>query len=112
MRPIVFMEKLVDHPKYGRQLKVERYEQEKPTTANGIVAYLSSEKFPGIGKKTAEKIVELLGEDAIEKIIADPSVLKQVSGLTKPKREMLAENDSSKSRDGSSNHGIESLWIR
>ncbi|HBK6942749.1 TPA: ATP-dependent RecD-like DNA helicase [Enterococcus faecium] len=86
-----FYGELVDHPKYGRQLKLERYEQEKPTTANGIVAYLSSEKFPGIGKKTAEKIVELLGEDAIEKIIADPSVLKQISGLTKPKREMLAE---------------------
>ncbi|NJE63372.1 ATP-dependent RecD-like DNA helicase [Enterococcus durans] len=86
-----FYGELVDHPKYGRQLKVERYEQEKPTTANGIVGYLSSEKFPGIGKKTAEKIVELLGEDAIEKIIADPSVLKQISGLTKPKREMIAE---------------------
>ena len=86
-----FYGELVDHPKYGRQLKVERYEQEKPTTANGIVGYLSSEKFPGIGKKTAEKIVELLGEEAIEKIIADPSVLKQISGLTKPKREMIAE---------------------
>ena len=47
-----FYGELVDHPKYGRQLKLERYEQEKPTTANGIVAYLSSEKFPGIGKKT------------------------------------------------------------
>ncbi len=36
-------------------------------------------------------MVELLGEEAIEKIIADPSVLKQISGLTKPKREMIAE---------------------
>ncbi len=84
-----FYGELVDHPKYGRQLKLERYEQEKPTTANGIVAYLSSEKFSGIGKKTAEKIVELLGEDAIEKIIADPSVLKQISSLTKPKEKCL-----------------------
>ena len=40
-----FYGELVDHPKYGRQLKVERYEQEKPTTVNGIVGYLSSEKF-------------------------------------------------------------------
>ncbi|MBO0432358.1 ATP-dependent RecD-like DNA helicase [Enterococcus sp. DIV0660C] len=86
-----FYGELVDHPKYGRQLKVERYEQEKPTTANGIVSYLSSEKFPGIGKKTAEKIVETLGEDAIEKIIEDPSLLRQISGLTKPKRDMIAE---------------------
>lgn len=86
-----FYGELVDHPKYGRQLKVERYEKEKPMTVNGVVSYLSSDKFPGIGKKTAEKIVELLGEDAIEKIITDPLVLKQVSGLTKSKREMIAE---------------------
>jgi exodeoxyribonuclease V alpha subunit len=86
-----FFGELVDHPKYGRQLKVERYEQEKPTTANGIIAYLSSDKFPGIGKKTAEKIVALLGEDAIERIISDPSELKKISGLTKEKRELIAE---------------------
>ncbi len=80
-----FYGELVDHPKYGRQLKVERYEQEKPTTVNGIVGYLSSEKFPGIGKKTAEKIVEQLGEEAIEKIIEEPSVLEQIAGLNQAK---------------------------
>ncbi|EOH88893.1 SF1B family DNA helicase RecD2 [Enterococcus villorum] len=86
-----FYGELVDHPKYGRQLKVERYEQEKPTTVNGLVGYLSSEKFPGIGKKTAEKIVEQLGEEAIEKIIEDPMVLKQIAGLNQTKREMIVE---------------------
>lgn len=86
-----FYGELVDHPKYGRQLKVERYEQEKPTTVNGIVGYLSSEKFPGIGKKTAEKIVEQLGEEAIEKIIEEPSVLEQIAGLNQAKRDMIVE---------------------
>ncbi|MEY8445417.1 ATP-dependent RecD-like DNA helicase [Enterococcus ratti] len=86
-----FYGELVDHPKYGRQLKVERYEQEKPTTVNGIVGYLSSEKFPGIGKKTAEKIVERLGEEAIEKIMDDPAILTQIAGLSQSKREMIVE---------------------
>ncbi|MBF8807432.1 MAG: ATP-dependent RecD-like DNA helicase [Enterococcus lacertideformus] len=86
-----FYGELVDHPKYGRQLKVERYEQEKPTTLNGIVGYLSSEKFPGIGKKTAEKIVEQLGEEAIEKIIETPTVLKDIAGLNQAKRDMIIE---------------------
>ncbi|MFV0560077.1 MAG: ATP-dependent RecD-like DNA helicase [Enterococcus sp.] len=86
-----FYGELVNHPKYGRQLKAERYEQEKPTTENGLIIYLSSDKFPGIGKKTAEKIVDVLGNQAIEKIIDDPDSLKVISGLTKPKREMIAE---------------------
>lgn len=43
---------------------------------NGIVVYFFSEKFFGIGKKIVEKVVELLGEDVIEKIIVDFLVLK------------------------------------
>ncbi len=50
---------LVNHPKYGVQLKAESYQQEQPTSEQGLIAYLSGEKFPGIGKKTAEKIVDL-----------------------------------------------------
>ena len=80
----------MDHPKYGRQLKLERYEQEKPTTANGIVAYLSSENSQESGRKQ-QKNCRIAGRRCYRKIIADPSVLKQISGLTKPKREMLAE---------------------
>ena len=33
------------------------YEREKPTGKNGLIGYLSSDRFPGIGKRTAEKIV-------------------------------------------------------
>src|SRR5699024_4855934 len=40
-----------------------------------LINFFSSEEFPGIGKKKAEKIVDELGEDAIDKIIKDPHAL-------------------------------------
>ena len=46
-----FSGQFVTHPKYGRQFQVERYEQVKPTSANGLIDYLSGDNFPGIGKK-------------------------------------------------------------
>ena len=86
-----FFGELVDHPKYGRQLKSDTYQKEQPTSEAGIVSYLSSDKFPGIGKKTAEKIVELFGEQAIDRILSEPYLLEQVPSLNEKKREMLLD---------------------
>ena len=66
------------HPQYGEQLKVESFRKAEKQSKTGLISYLSSAFFTGIGPKTAEKIVELLGEQAITKIIEDPSVLKKV----------------------------------
>ena len=66
------------HPQYGEQLKVESFKKAEKQSKSGLISYLSSSFFTGIGPKTAEKIVELLGEQAITKIIEEPSVLKKV----------------------------------
>lgn len=87
--PYCFYGEVVNHPKYGEQLKVERYEQDKPTSTEGLINYLSSSKFPGIGKKTAETIVELLGESAIDDILENPDLLDRVSGLNQKKKDVL-----------------------
>ena len=86
-----FFGEMVEHPKYGRQLKSETYQKEQPTSEAGIVSYLSSDKFPGIGKKTAEKIVELFGEQAIDRILEEPYLLEQVSSLNEKKRTLLLD---------------------
>lgn len=86
-----FFGKVVDHPKYGTQFTAERYHQEKPTSAAGLIAYLSSDKFPGIGEKTAEQIIDTLGEEALDKISENPDVLAQVPKLNQKKRTMIAE---------------------
>lgn len=81
-----FWGELTQHPKYGEQLKVSRYERAKPTSS-GLVKYFSSEHFRGIGKKTAEKIVQLYGDNTIDNILEDPSKLDNISGLSKVNKE-------------------------
>lgn len=70
-----FTGKRVEHPKYGVQFQAENYQNETPTSRSGVIAYLSGDDFPGLGKKTATKIVDALGTEAIEKILNDHSVL-------------------------------------
>lgn len=52
---IVFFGERVVHPKYGEQFKANSYQKDQPTSETGLINYLSSDKFPGVGKKTAEK---------------------------------------------------------
>ena len=81
-----FWGNLVQHPKYGQQLKISRYERAKPTS-KGLVKYFSSDHFKGIGIKTAQKIVDLYGEETIDKILAEPEKLKEITGLSAKNRE-------------------------
>lgn len=81
-----FWGQLTQHPKYGQQLKLSRYQKAKPTKS-GLVKYFASDHFKGIGKKTAEKIVSLYGDNTIDKILDDPSQLETISGLSKANRE-------------------------
>lgn len=68
----------VKHPNYGDQFKVESFHKCEAQSATGLISYLSSSFFHGIGQKTAEKIVDTLGENAIQKIIEDKNCLKAV----------------------------------
>lgn len=99
-----FFGHFVDHPRYGKQFQVDSYQQERPTSASGVVNYLSSEKFPGIGKRTAEKIVEILGDDAIDRIIETPDVLEEVPQLNEKKRQTIIETIRL-------NHGMEQVIV-
>ena len=85
-----FWGELVHHPKYGQQLQMTRYERAKPTS-KGLVKYFSSDHFKGIGLKTAQKIVDLYGEDTIDKILQAPEKLTSISGLSKKNREAFVE---------------------
>jgi exodeoxyribonuclease V alpha subunit len=97
-----FFGHFVDHPRYGKQFLVESYEQAHPTSANGLINYLSSEKFPGIGKKTAEKIIEVLGEDAID----------QSSEFEREETKSHRGDNSAKSWHGADYCWVKSLWFR
>jgi hypothetical protein len=64
-----------EHRSHGLQFEFELLEVLQPRDRYGLVRYLSSSRFPGIGEKTAERIVEKLGENALEVILADPKSL-------------------------------------
>jgi exodeoxyribonuclease V alpha subunit len=73
---------LVEHPKYGEQFVVTTYEQIMPETTNGIISFLSSKLFPGVGVKLATSIVDTLGNNALELIIKDYNNLLIVPSMT------------------------------
>lgn len=87
--PYQFFGSIVIHPKFGEQFKVERYQQMEPTSKQGLIDYLSGHKFKGIGPVLATRIVDELGQDAINKIIEDSNALIDVQGLSKTKQEEL-----------------------
>jgi exodeoxyribonuclease V alpha subunit len=84
-----FFGELKSHPKFGMQYNAQKYERIMESTKDGIIDYLSSDLFKGIGPKTAARIVETLGVDCLEKIIADPRVLETVPKLSADKRKMI-----------------------
>lgn len=86
-----FEGKIVEHPRYGQQFQATSYHANRPTSKDGLIDFLSGKQFTGIGKKTAEKIVDKLGTDAINKIIADPHVLDELK-LRKAIKDSLVDN--------------------
>ena len=79
------------HEKYGEQFRFNKYEKVETTSKAGLIDYLSSDLFPGIGEKTAFRIVDTLGTDAITKIMNDRDVLDGIKGLAKKHKKTLYE---------------------
>ncbi len=69
------------HARYGRQLRVQSYELVRPSTAEGIVGYLSGGLFPGIGRKKAEALVKYFGERVLDILDDHPQRLSEVPGI-------------------------------
>jgi exodeoxyribonuclease V alpha subunit len=73
------------HPKYGKQFQVTQYQECLPTSSEGLVAYLASGLFEGIGKAIAKRIVEQFGDQTLEILDHAGDRLGEVPGLS-PKR--------------------------
>lgn len=74
-----------EHDRYGYQYQVTKFEKEIPKGEDAIIEFLSSPLIKGCGEKTAIKIVETLGENAIGKIKESISNLYLVPGMTEKK---------------------------
>ena len=82
----------VEHPRFGLQFNVTSYEKVKPTDKLGVIAFLSSDLFPGIGEAIAKNIVDTLGENALDVILEDPNILRTVPKLSEKKRVTIITN--------------------
>ncbi|MAF64921.1 MAG: ATP-dependent RecD-like DNA helicase [Planctomycetota bacterium] len=69
------------HATHGRQFAFESLEPLPPTDTGGLVRYLASSAFRGIGDTLARRIVEHLGATTLERIREDPACLEGVRGL-------------------------------
>ena len=83
-------------PRFGRQFKATTYRAIPPGTPAGVIDYLSSSRFKGVGRKLAERIVDTLGEATLDILEATPDRLREVPGIGPSKYDavisQLAEN--------------------
>lgn len=84
------------HARYGQQFEVKSYERINPTDKEGIVRFLSSSKFPGIGVAKAEELFECFGPDTLSLIQEDSSILNSTT-LSEKNKKTIVEGLSSTS---------------
>ncbi len=85
----IFNGTLLEHSKYGEQFNVSEYERCLPEERDSIVEFLSSGIFKGIGERTAEKIVDRLGNNTLTIILENPSNLLLIPTVTKKQIDVL-----------------------
>lgn len=85
-----FTGKWVNHSQYGRQFKFDDFEVILPDNRGGIIAYLCSDHFYGIGPVAAGKVVDALGEDALEKLKANPDIAYSIPGISPKQAQEIA----------------------
>lgn len=77
------------HPRFGRQFQFHSFGVSQPVGQKGTVAYLT--RGPGIGRKRAQLIWELYGQDSLDAIRDRPEeVAAKVNGLTEHKAKEAA----------------------
>ncbi|MDA3130800.1 ATP-dependent RecD-like DNA helicase [Aliibacillus thermotolerans] len=80
-----------EHPRFGNQYYVTYYQKEIPTETEALITYLSSDRFPGIGEKTAATLVEKFGKDVISIILDDPEKLTKIPHMNEKRRNQIYE---------------------
>lgn len=80
------------HPKFGRQLKVARFEFDQQLGPAGLAHYLSSNPvLKGIGPVKARRIAEVFGDDFDRIIDEDPDRVGKVAKLTRAALQLLRD---------------------
>jgi exodeoxyribonuclease V alpha subunit len=81
----------VDDKKWGRQLRIERYETVVPNTVQGIEKYLGSGLISGIGPAFAKRLIEAFGVETLRVIDEQPERLLRVPGIGRKRASQIRE---------------------
>lgn len=79
---VEFYGKTTEHPAYGDQFSVDRYEIKEPEDEKAILKYLGSGAIKGIGNALAARIVKKFGENTFDVIEKEPQRLREVKGIS------------------------------
>lgn len=80
-----------DHPTYGKQFKVESFEEKAPEDEEAIERYLGSGAIRGIGLALATRIVRRFKADTFRIIEEEPERLAEVKGISERKAMEIAD---------------------
>ncbi len=71
-----------EHPVYGQQFQVKRYEITPPSDKESMIRYLGSGAIKGIGTALATRIVERFGDDTFRIMENEPESLSSIKGIS------------------------------
>ncbi len=85
-----------DHPTYGKQFKVDSFEEKEPEDEMAIERYLGSGAIHGIGVALAARIVRRFKKDTFRIIEEEPERLAEVKGISQRKAMEIADQVNAK----------------
>ncbi len=85
-----------DHQVYGRQFKVESFEEKEPEDEMAIERYLGSGAIKGVGLALAARIVRRFKADTFRIIEEEPERLAEVKGISENKAMEIADQVNAK----------------
>lgn len=80
----------IDHPVYGHQFKITRFQVVAPKDSLAMERYLASGAIKGIGASLAARIVKKFGDDTFRVIEEEPERLAEVKGISERKAQEIA----------------------
>lgn len=80
-----------DHPTYGRQFKVESFEEKAPEDEEAIERYLGSGAIKGVGLALAARIARRFKDDTFRIIEEEPERLAEIKGISERKAMEIAD---------------------
>ena len=83
-------EEYIDHPVYGHQFKITRFQVVAPKDSLAMERYLASGAIKGIGASLAARIVKKFGDDTFRVIEEEPERLAEVKGISERKAQEIA----------------------